>query len=113
MRYFLFFSIYALLVLLSPSILFASSGNKDKKEVECNIQIAFDYAVEQLDVSFSNVSLGNYDLLLWDFGDQTSSREANPKHIYKEEGKYDFCLTAINTEYQCENKFCGEVYVFK
>lgn len=90
-----------------------SGGTKDKNGVECNIEIAFDYAVDQLSVEFSNISLGNYDLLLWDFGDHNSSREAKPKHTYAQEGKYDFCLTAINTERQCENRFCGEVYVFK
>ncbi|MBK8472596.1 MAG: PKD domain-containing protein [Sphingobacteriales bacterium] len=87
--------------------------HKRQNGVECNIEIAFDYAVDQLSVEFSNISLGNYDLLLWDFGDHNSSREAKPKHTYAQEGKYDFCLTAINTERQCENRFCGEVYVFK
>ncbi len=94
-------------------LLAGSGGNKDKNGVGCNIEIAFDYAVDQLSVEFSNTTLGNYDLLLWDFGDKQSSREANPKHEYVQEGKYEFCLTAIDTERQCENRFCGEVYVFK
>ena len=117
MYYFRFFLVFALLILIQPLVSYAGSGsdsgNKDKNGVECNIEIKFDYAVDELNVAFNNVSLGNYDLLLWDFGDQSTSREANPQHTYKEEGSYNFCLTAINIDRQCENKFCGEIYLFK
>lgn len=105
-----------LLTLVSfNTILAAGPGDKepDAAESACNIQIAFEYSVESLKVDFTNVSIGFYDILLWDFGDSRQSREINPSHEYSQEGAYQFCLTAINSERNCEERFCGEVYVFK
>lgn len=102
--------------LLFQATLFAGPGDKNavsEPAGTCNIQIAFEYSVEALKVDFTNVSLGFYDILLWDFGDNKQSREINPTHEYSQEGTYTFCLTAVNSERDCEERFCGEVYVFK
>jgi len=80
----------------------------------CNIEVAFDYAVDALSVQFSDASMGNYDEIVWDFGDNSdTSKKNNPTHTYQEEGKYTFCVTAINTKTKCKQQFCGDLYVFK
>ena len=89
-----------------------ADNNKDKNDV-CNIKIAFEYEVDQLTVDFSNISLGNYDNIEWNFGDNNTSSQEKAKHTYQEEGKYTFCLKATNKTTKCEEEFCGELYVFK
>jgi PKD repeat protein/ABC-type branched-subunit amino acid transport system substrate-binding protein len=44
-------------------------------------------------VSFANRSFGNVSSLRWDFGDGTSSTEANPVHTYTTPGQYTVILT--------------------
>jgi PKD repeat protein/ABC-type branched-subunit amino acid transport system substrate-binding protein len=44
-------------------------------------------------VSFANRSFGNVNSLRWDFGDGTSSTEANPVHTYTTPGQYTVILT--------------------
>jgi PKD repeat protein len=79
----------------------------------CDIDIAFEYSVDELKVQFTNVSGGNYNDVLWDFGDNTRSSKSNPIHIYEKTGIYDFCLTLNNSCIKkCERKFCGKVYIF-
>ncbi|MGB1206133.1 MAG: PKD domain-containing protein [Chitinophagales bacterium] len=89
-----------------------ANNNKDKNDI-CNIKIAFEYEVNQLTVDFSNISLGNYDDIEWNFGDDNKSKQVKAKHTYQEEGKYTFCLKAINSMSKCEEEFCGELYVFE
>lgn len=47
---------------------------------------------EGLDVSFTNLSAGYWNNLLWDFGDGYSSTDANPTHIYDLSGIYTVTL---------------------
>jgi PKD repeat protein len=44
---------------------------------------------------------GEYDFLLWDFGDQTTSSEADPIHLYDLPGIYDVTVTVYD-------EFCDE-----
>jgi PKD repeat protein len=46
-----------------------------------------------LTVNFENLSAGDYDQFLWDFGDGESSIVENPAHIYHKIGHYDVSLT--------------------
>ena len=46
-------------------------------------------------VTFTNTST-NADTYLWDFGDGTTSTEANPVHYYQKKGNYTVTLTATN-----------------
>jgi hypothetical protein len=41
----------------------------------------------------------------WDFGDNTSSLETNPTHVFLEAGGYNVCLT-ITTSFGCTNVEC-------
>lgn len=44
-------------------------------------------------IQFTNTSTGEYDTLVWNFGDGTFSNEENPVHIYTSEGSYVVTLT--------------------
>lgn len=46
-----------------------------------------------LDVTFSNLSVGNFDTSLWDFGDGTTSAQDSPMHTYQTAGSYTVSLT--------------------
>ncbi|MBN1875463.1 MAG: PKD domain-containing protein [Anaerolineae bacterium] len=45
-----------------------------------------------LTVVFTNTSSGDYNTSLWNFGDQVTSTEVNPTHIYTATGIYDVSL---------------------
>ncbi len=44
-------------------------------------------------VTFANLSTGNLENPVWDFGDGGSSTELNPTHTFIADGFYDVCLT--------------------
>lgn len=50
-----------------------------------------------LSVSFENLTAGSADSYLWDFGDNTTSQEVNPMHVYEQAGSYTVKLTAYNS----------------
>ncbi len=52
-----------------------------------------------LEYAFANNSVYSTNYL-WDFGDENTSTEENPIHVYSEEGNYEVTLTA---NYLCEN----------
>ncbi|MFN8238531.1 MAG: M43 family zinc metalloprotease [Chitinophagales bacterium] len=56
----------------------------------------FSFSVAGQDVTFTNLS-ENYDTLLWDFGDDSSSTTTSPSHSYLSSGTYTVSLTAINS----------------
>lgn len=70
----------------------------------------FAYRTKGLDVAFINKTMGDYNSILWNFGDNTTSTESNPQHSYKEAGTYTFSLTIANAT--CQKIFSGKVYVF-
>ena len=55
----------------------------------------FDWDADGLAVQFVNKSTSGATLL-WDFGDDKTSSETNPKHTYAKAGKYPVTLTATN-----------------
>lgn len=59
----------------------------------------FDFTIDGLSVSFQNTS-SDADRYTWSFGDGNTSTEANPTHVYAEEGLYDVSLNA-------QNRYCG------
>ena len=56
----------------------------------------FVFATDGLDISFQDLSLGNPNQWLWNFGDGQSSGEQSPNHGYDTTGVYFTCLTASN-----------------
>lgn len=53
----------------------------------------FDYVLNNLKVSFSNKSSGDYTTVKWDFGDGNSSSNENPVYTYSAAGTYSVELT--------------------
>lgn len=56
---------------------------------------SFTYEAEDLTVTFTNTSK-DATSYIWDFGDETTSTEANPVHTYAEAGNYTVTLTSKN-----------------
>lgn len=46
-------------------------------------------------IQFTNTSVGDYESLVWNFGDGILSSEENPTHIYTREGSYVVTLTVV------------------
>jgi type IX secretion system substrate protein/PKD domain-containing protein len=65
----------------------------------------FMYSVNQLEVSFANVSI-SADSYLWNFGDSITSIEINPIHTYEASGDYNITLTASSNN-------CGDSTIIK
>lgn len=57
----------------------------------------FEYAVDGLKVTFTNKS-ANATSYKWNFGDDETSKEANPEHTYAAAGTYTVKLTAANAD---------------
>lgn len=69
----------------------------------------FEYSVEDMTVSFTNLST-NWETLFWDFGNGFFSLLEEPVESYTQEGEYIVCLTAANS---CsEQTFCDTVRVY-
>lgn len=58
---------------------------------------------------FLDLSKGSPDHWTWDFGDETTSTERNPVHIYSKEGHYKVCLSISrggNLKAPCSDSAC-------
>ncbi|GIV34393.1 MAG: hypothetical protein KatS3mg031_1928 [Chitinophagales bacterium] len=81
----------------------------------CNntCQAAFTVAYPSVtnEVYFFNHSTGNYNRLLWDFGDGTTSTLPNPAHLYAVSGWYKVCLTISSNNGSCYDVHCDSIYV--
>ncbi len=64
--------------------------------------VDFTFGTSDLNAFFFN-SANNATSYLWDFGDNNTSTEENPTHIYATSGDYEVTLTAINE--------CGETSI--
>ncbi len=80
----------------------------DSIEVNYNLQAAFSASLDTVSGNpntyyFEDLSTGEPDSWLWEFGDGTISTDQNPVHQYQESGSYDVCLTVSRT-------FTNQVY---
>jgi len=64
-----------------------------------------------LDVLFMDLSTGDYDNLLWEFGDGNTSTDPNPTYEYDLPGTYLACLTIWKEGGNCEDQYCQDVTV--
>jgi PKD repeat protein len=60
---------------------------------------------------FIDASIGVYNTWFWDFGDGSTSTEQNPVHAFGQEGTYNVCLTISDSNGDCQNTFCMEIWV--
>jgi gliding motility-associated-like protein len=63
-----------------------------------------DVPVTNMPVTFTNLSI-NAVRYLWDFGDQITSTQYSPRHMYNRTGQYNACLTAYNAQ-ECPSMLC-------
>ena len=60
--------------------------------------------LEYLQVEFTDLSYYEPAEWHWDFGDNTTSQETDPVHVFPQSGTYEVCLTVSNVN--GENTFC-------
>ena len=93
--------------------LVVKDNNDASDEFSMNVKVgfphaAYSYVADKLSVTFTNSS-SNATSYSWDFGDSTTSTEANPTHVFPEEGKYTVKLTAIDGS--DEDSYSEEIFV--
>ena len=66
-----------------------------------------------LNYQFQDISYGNPNIWLWDFGDGTTSTEQNPLHAFPQQGTYLVCLTIENDSTGCIDTYCEVIQVIE
>ena len=61
-------------------------------------------------IEFENLSTGDWNFIVWNFGDGTSSNQEHPDHIYGTAGIYQVCVV-IESNAGCRSELCYEVAV--
>lgn len=64
-----------------------------------------------LAAQFIDLSIGDVDVWIWDFGDGTTSMETNPMHLFQEEGNYDVCLHILDINSGCIDQVCKNIKI--
>lgn len=77
--------------------------NKEPQEEVKDPVAHFEYEVNGLSVTFNNKST-DATSYKWDFGDEETSKEANPTHEYAAAGTYTVSLTAANAQSKTNKK---------
>lgn len=70
----------------------------------------FYYSSNGLDAEFYSASIGQYDSMLWSFGDGNTSTDSMPAHTYASGGSYTVCLSLISNSTVCDS-VCYSIYV--
>ncbi len=78
---------------------------------ECQAMFTYQPANIPLTLEFINLSIGNPDTWLWDFGDGTASSEQNPVHTFAAEGEYLVSLEMSSDSNDCSSVIVMPVYV--
>ncbi|MBL56516.1 MAG: hypothetical protein CMP61_04950 [Flavobacteriales bacterium] len=59
----------------------------------------------------TNLSIGDYTDVLWNFGDGYQTKENAPSHIFERSGIYNICLSIFDEGSGCHSKTCDEVNI--
>jgi PKD repeat protein len=62
-------------------------------------------------IDFTDLSIGNFQLWQWDFGDGYFSFDQNPTHTYSQSGIYEACLLVTDTIQFCSDYYCMQILV--
>lgn len=75
-------------------------------------EAAFNYFPTQTEnrIEFQNLSTGDWDAIVWNYGDGTSSTQNSADHIFPHGGIYQVCLVIESNE-GCRSELCYEVAV--
>lgn len=90
------------------------SGGGGECELEFEVVQALDELGEPIPGTLEVVlpPLGGQPWYFWDFGDESTSTEANPSHVYAGNGPYMLCLTATwGDSLICTATYCDSVSV--
>lgn len=71
--------------------------------VPCKASYTYQYQATTGEVSFYNQSNGSNNAYFWNFGDGNYSFDANPTHVYSQQGSYRVSLTVTNTVNGCQD----------
>ena len=69
----------------------------------------YNYGDSAMGMYFYNNTQGGVDSQVWEFGDGTTSTEANPYHVYANYGWYNVCLTV--TKDTCTKSWCSMINI--
>ncbi|MCF8257664.1 MAG: PKD domain-containing protein [Flavobacteriales bacterium] len=70
----------------------------------------FEHANNPLGVIFHNTSSGEWNAVIWHFGDGGTSNGSNPDHMYSEPGLYEVCVV-IENDHGCRSELCRTIAV--
>ena len=85
------------------------SGSPDPNagSLDANFTSDVTTGLAPLDISFTDLSTGNTNAWLWDFGDGTTSTERNPVHTYTAPGYFSVSLT-VSLNYAAEGIYISQ-----
>lgn len=77
-----------------------------------NFEAGFNYVSTNnpLGIGFNNTSLGEWNFIVWHFGDGESSNGNSPDHLYDAPGIYEVCVV-IERGNDCRSEYCMNVAV--
>ncbi len=82
------------------------------QELPCSAYFNYSQiSTEPFTYQFVDLSVGNIERWLWDFGDGKTVNMKNPTHCYYQSGEYQVCLTVTDEQGNCANVFCETIYV--
>jgi hypothetical protein len=84
--------------LLAAFVIFGSCSNEKDKIIYIGFAVTDAPQYAPCEVKMINYTQ-NATTFLWDFGDQGTSDEFEPTHLYNEPGKYTITLTAANSSF--------------
>jgi PKD repeat protein len=100
-------------------VLLAISGNDNCADTivqtiffdTINCSAFWGFTMDDLTITFENLSVGQDLEYFWDFGDGMTSAEESPVHTYSEPGIYGICLLISSSTNGCESSFCLDIEV--
>lgn len=82
----------------------------------CSANFSYSAIPGTMQVSFNNQSFTNYMPAIytiefeWNFGDNNTSTQFNPHHVYSQAGTYQVCLTIMVREISTQQIVCQDTY---
>ncbi len=76
----------------------------------CNVSFDVD-TISLLSYQFTNLTEGELEELLWEFGDGFTTTDENPEHEYNQPGIYMVCLSGICQATQQNEYYCMELNI--
>ena len=99
--------IFLYLLLIGPLIM----SGQEQASLDCTSYFSWEAVQgEDATIKFTNLSAGDFNTWMWDFGDGFTSGVFHPIHTYSELGTYYVCLT-VSDGVNCYDVYCDTVLV--